>query len=65
MAMTRPEVEWLTQFPERWNAFGVLCLAGKWAAVEEDFSKEGFKVLSPWVDDRKTAIGFLKLLTEK
>ena len=65
MAITKPEVEWLVQFPQRWLAFGVVCLAGKWAAVEEDFSESGFEVLSPWVDDRNTAIGFLKLLMEK
>ena len=65
MAITKPEVEWLVQFPERWLAFGVVCLAGKWAAVEENIdSKLGFTLLSPWVDDRKTAIGFLKLLKE-
>ena len=62
MAVTKPEVEWLVRFPERWNQLGVLCIAGKWAAVEEDFSLMGFKFLSPWVDDRKTAIGFIKLL---
>lgn len=65
MAITKPEVEWLVLFPERWNSFGVLCSAGKWAAVAEDFSEQGFMLLSPWVDDRKTAIGFIKLLAEK
>lgn len=62
MAIAKPEVEWFVRFPERWNQLGVVCLAGKWAAVEEDFSPMGFKLLSPWVDDRKTAIGFIKLL---
>ena len=65
MAITKPEVEWLVHFPNRWMQLGVLCSAGKWAAVEEDFSEQGFKLLSPWVDDRKTAIGFIKLLAEK
>ena len=65
MAITRPEVEWLVEFPEWWFALGVLCVAGKWAAVEEEFSEQGFELLSPWVDDRETAIGFIKLLMEK
>lgn len=65
MAAAKPEVEWLVNFPARWNQLGVICLAGKWAAVEEDFSEEGFKLLSPWVDDRKTAIGFIKLLKDE
>jgi hypothetical protein len=65
VAITKPEIEWLVGFPERFSALGLLCVAGKWAAVEENFSKQGFKLLSPWVDDRKTAIGFIKLLTEK
>ena len=64
MAIAKPEVEWLVRFPERWNSLGVLCLAGKWAAVEEEFSEQGFKLLTPWLDDRKTANGFLKLLKE-
>jgi len=66
MAITKPEVEWLVQFPERWLAFGVVCLAGKWAVVRAEDSNvnNSFKVVSPWVDDRKTAIGFLKLLKE-
>lgn len=64
MAITKPEVEWLVRFPERWCALGVLCLAGKWAAVEEEFSESGFKLLSPWVETRETAIGYLKLLKE-
>jgi hypothetical protein len=63
MSSGKPKVEWLVRFPERWMQLGVLCVAGKWAAVEEDFTEQGgFKLLSPWVDDRKTAIGFIKLL---
>jgi hypothetical protein len=67
MAITKPEVEWLVHFPERWVQLGVVYAAGKWAAVEEDFSDSdrGFELLSPWVDDRKTAIGFIKLLKEQ
>jgi hypothetical protein len=65
MAITKPEVEWFVHFPDRWTQLGVLCVAGKWAAVEEDFSEQGFKLLSPWVDSRETAIGFIKLLKEQ
>jgi hypothetical protein len=66
MAITKPKVEWFYDI-NRWRSFGVVCIAGKWAGVEEtDFDYQNpFKVVTPWVDDRKTAIGFLKLLKEQ
>ena len=59
------QVEWFRS-PKMWvyPEYGVLCLSGKWLAVEEDPDfAHGFRVLTT-VDDRQTAIGFLKLLKE-
>lgn len=66
MSTTKPEVEWLMSFPYAWDTYGVVCLAGKWAAVKslDVFAEKDFEVITDWVDDRKTAIGFLKLLKE-
>lgn len=51
-------------FPCEWDTYGVVCLAGKWAAVKalDVFAEKDYEVITDWVDDRKTAIGFLKLL---
>jgi hypothetical protein len=44
--------------------YGVLCLGGNWHVVEEnDELAHGFRVLTT-VEDRQTAIGFLKLIKE-
>jgi hypothetical protein len=66
MAIGKPEVEWFYHDMHRWHQVGVVCIGGRWAGVEEtDFDcQDPFKVVTPWVDDRKTAIGFLKLLKE-
>lgn len=61
MAIEKPEVEWFTAF-DTFDAYGVICLSGKWAAVKKVWDGTDYKVLTEWVDDRKTAIGFLKLL---
>lgn len=65
MSTTKPEVEWVTM-PNSWDQYGVVCLAGKWAAVKalDVFAEKDYEVITDWVDDRKTAIGFLKLLKE-
>lgn len=57
-------VEWFYRYDRLLPTYGVLCLSGKWLAVEEDPDlAHGFRVLTT-VDDRQTAIGFLKLLKE-
>ena len=63
MANAKPEVEWLYD-PNVWQRIGVTCLAGKWAGVREDVDESELEIITPWVDDRQTAIGFLKLLKE-
>ena len=65
MAITKPEVEWFYDPSTYWTRYGVLCLAGKWAVVKEKGfppDEDEFDVITEWVDDRKTAIGFIKLL---
>ena len=64
MSATKPEVEWLMSFPYEWDTYGVVCLAGKWAAVKSDTLADdrNYELITDWVDDRKTAVGFLKLL---
>lgn len=65
MSRMKPEIEWLTS-PSTWDQYGVLCLAGKWAAVRaRSFAPDDFDVITEWVGDRKTAIGFLKLIVDK
>lgn len=64
MSTTKPEVEWLIASRYAWHTYGVVCLAGKWAAVKSLDADRDYKVITDWVDDRKTAIGFLKLLKE-
>jgi hypothetical protein len=66
VAITKPEVEWFHCQRNVWYRVGVVCIGGRWAGVEEtEFDcQDPFRVLTPWVDDRKTAIGFLKLLKE-
>ena len=66
MAIAKPEVEWFNATNDFFVAYGLLHLAGKWAVVKtEDFIEDDYTVITEWVDDRKTAIGFIKLLTEK
>jgi len=69
MAIAKPEIEWFYDPSTYWKEYGLLCLAGKWAIIKADgFELEPsgkLKVITDWVDDRKTAVGFLKLLMEK
>ena len=69
MSTTKPEVDWF-HFPKWWSKnYGLLNLAGKWAVVQakagmDSMLDDDYEVITQWVDDRKTAIGFLKLLME-
>lgn len=66
MAKLKPEVEWIHS-PRWWTTdYGLLNLAGKWAVVQvrDDWMDGDFEVITEWVDERVTAIGFLKLLME-
>ena len=67
MSTANPEVEWLYNPSTYWKEYGLLCLAGKWAVVKVKsyYTNDDYDVVTEWVDDRKTAIGFLKLLKEK
>lgn len=65
MANAKPEVDWVYDPNTYFNKYGLLCLAGKWAVVKaKGFSPQNYDIVTDWVDDRKTAIGFLKLLKE-
>jgi hypothetical protein len=66
MAKLKPEVEWIYNPNTYFVEYGLLGLAGKWAVVRaKDFNRGDYNVITAWVDERRTAIGFLKLLTEK
>lgn len=59
------QVEWFHRY-DAWMSptYGVLHIGKDWHAVQaDDDLAHGFRVLAT-VDDRKTAIGFLKLLKE-
>ena len=59
-----PRVEWLYD-PYSWDRYGVICLAGKWAAVKSDDSAySAYALVTDWLDSREAAIGFVKLLRE-
>jgi hypothetical protein len=66
MSKLKPKVEWVHN-PRWWTTeYGLLCLAGKWAVVRarDDWMDGDYEVITAWLDDRITAIGFLKLLLE-
>jgi hypothetical protein len=65
MSKLKPDVEWVYS-PKWWSTeYGLLNLAGKWAVVKKHRPfDDDFDVITEWVDERKTAIGFLKLLME-
>ncbi len=67
MAVAKPEVEWFYHPDIYWETFGLLNLAGKWAVVKKKGigPTDNFDLVTDWVDDRQTAIGFLKLLKEQ
>ena len=66
MAIAKPIPEWWYSFnTHEIGKYGLLNLAGKWAVVKEKGfppDEDEFDVITEWVDDRKTAIGFIKLL---
>lgn len=68
MAIAKPEVEWFYDPSTYWKEYGLLGLSGKWAVVKAKgfgiHDQQDYEVVTDWVDDRKTAIGFLKLLKE-
>jgi hypothetical protein len=67
MAITPASIEWFYDPSTYIRRYGVWQLGDYvWAVVEEDHStlKHVFKELTH-VSDRQTAIGFIKLLTEK
>ena len=71
MAKLKPEVAWIYTPNTYFVEYGLLSVAGKWAVVRAKDCNRGFyhhpdyDVVTAWVDERRTAIGFLKLLTEK
>lgn len=65
MAVAKPEVEWLYTTKNFFAEYGLLHLAGKWAVVKGMlYDQDNYEFVTDWVDDRKTAIGFIKLLKE-
>lgn len=65
MAISKPEVEWFYDPSTYFKEYGITMLGnGKWAVVKAGFMELDWEVLAE-VADRKTAIGFLKLLKEK
>ena len=65
MAVTPSQPEWFYD-SLCFVRYGVIESRGKWAvirprAVEIDMS---YDVISPWVDSRETAVGFIKLMME-
>jgi hypothetical protein len=70
MAIAKPKPEWFYNFnTHEIEKYGLLNLAGKWAVVESTdrqyYEPSEYKVITEWLDDRKAAIGFLKLLKEQ
>ncbi len=66
MAVTKPEVEWFRDPHNFWQVYGLINLPGKWAVVKSNsLLDDDYDILTEWLPDRGTAIGFLKLLKEK
>ena len=67
MAITHPDVEWIFDVTTYTAEYGLLGLGGKWAVVRKvsPFDNKNFVVVTDYVDERKTAVGFLKLLMGK
>ena len=71
MAITKPKPEcWYSFTTHQIEKYGLLKQAGtgKWAVVESTdrqyYEPSEYKVITEWLDDRKTAIAFIKLLKE-
>ncbi len=70
MSSGKPKPEWWYSFTtHEIEKYGLLKLGGKWAVVESTdrqcYEPSEYKVITEWLDDRKTAIAFIKLLKEK
>jgi hypothetical protein len=70
MSSGKPKPEWFYNVnTHESEKYGLLNLGGKWAVVESTdrqyYEPSEYKVITEWLDDRKTAIGFIKLLKEK
>lgn len=66
MAIAKPEVEWISVTNEFFFDYGLINIGGKWAVVKATlYDQDNYEFVTDWVDDRKTAIGFIKLLMEK
>ena len=72
MAQAKPKPEWFYNFnTHESEKYGLLHHAGtnKWAVVESTdrqyYEPSAYKVITELLDDRQTAIGFLKLLKEQ
>ena len=70
MAITKPKPEWFYNVnTHEIEKYGLLKLGGKWAVVESTdrqyYEPSEYKVITEWLDDRKAAIGFIKLLKEQ
>lgn len=64
MAITQPEIEWFYDYTHT-RVYGLMNLAGKWAVVKHREYRDNYDLVTDWLNDRKTAVGFLKLLMEK
>jgi hypothetical protein len=70
MSSGKPKPEWWYSVnTHEIEKYGLLNLADKWAVVESTdrqyYEPSEYKVITEWLDDRKTAIAFIKLLKEK
>jgi hypothetical protein len=69
VAITKPKPEWFYNFnTHESEKYGLLNHEGKWAVVESTDAQyhepSEYKVITEWLADRKTALGFIKLLKE-
>ena len=68
MAIAKPSIEWMDyDLRTYFKQYGLTKLGNKWAVVcglGESYDNEEYEVIAT-VDDRKAAIGFIKLLKEQ
>jgi hypothetical protein len=67
VAIAKPGIEWDYDPNTYFKEYGLTMLDGKWVVVHNKgkfFDVEEYEVLAT-VDDRKAAIGFIKLLKEQ
>lgn len=66
MSGLKPEPLWEFDPSVYFVEYGLLPLGGKWAVVKaKNYDRTDYDILTEWLPDRRTAIGFLKLLKEK